>query len=483
VVSLNFSRALWATTVFIILSAFFGISSVLSQEKSSAGSEVDGPDRPKFNFLRFQEDWSALREIPPSQRSDPFDSIKYIPLTADGSLWLSLGGRMRFRLENWSNFAFAAPNDDTFLLTRIFLHGDLHLGENLRVFVEGKSAHSTDRNLPGGRRTQDVDVLELQQAFIDLRIPLGADAAFTLRPGRREFLKGKQRLVSPLPWGNTVRQWDGVSGILDIPNWNIESFWTQFAPVQKYKFNTPDSSNLFFGVYGAGKIMEGQVDLDLYWLGIDRDAQTFNGTLGEEERHTLGGRLSGKMAPFDYEVEGAYQFGTIGAGDISAFMVASQFGYARADWQGRPRFYLGFDYASGDDAPGGDVGTFNQLFPLGHAYLGFMDFIGRQNNIDFSHGVAVHPVQKMTVAVTGHQFWRAEVNDALYNAGGGVLRAGAPGSSRDVGYEVDLTTRYQFNRHLKGLVGYSHFFSGTFIKESGPAKDVDFVYVQGIFTF
>ncbi len=447
------------------------------------GSGVRGPDRPKFNFLRFQEDWSIFKNIPASQRKDTFDSIKYIPLSADESLWVSFGGRIRFRVENWLNFAFTDANDDTFLLTRIFLHGDLHLGKNLRVFVEGKSAHSTGRDLPGGKRTMDVDVLELQQAFIDIRIPLGADASFTVRPGRRELLKGKQRLVSPLPWGNTLRHWDGVSGILDIPNWNVEGFWTQFTPVKKYEFNVPDPSSLFFGVYGAGKILTGREDLDLYWLGIDRDDQTFNGTSGEEERHTLGGRVSGKIAPFDYDLEAAYQFGTIGAGDINAFMFASQIGYSRADWSWKPRFYLGYDYASGDDTAGGDVETFNQLFPLGHAYLGFMDFVGRQNSIDFSHGIAVHPIPKMAVAVTGHKFWRATADDALYNAGGGVVRAGSLGSSRDVGYEVDLTTNYKFNRHLVGLVGYSHFFAGNFIEESGPSEDMDFVYVQGVFTF
>jgi len=37
------------------------------------------------------------------------------------------------------------------------------------------------------------------------------------------------------------------------------------------------------------------------------------------------------------------------------------------------------------------VETFNQLFPLGHAYPGFMDFIRRQNTVSFSHGMAIHP--------------------------------------------------------------------------------------------
>jgi hypothetical protein len=255
--------------------------------------------------------------------------------------------------------------------------------------------------------------------------------------------------------------------------------------VKKFKFNEPDSESKFFGVYGAGRIVSGQVELDLYWLGIDRESKKFNGTSGNENRHTLGARVSGKVPEFffDYEVEGAYQLGEVGSGDISAFMVASQVGYKRTDWVGKPRFYLGFDYASGDDESGGDVETFNQLFPLGHAYLGFMDFIGRQNSVDFSHGVSVHPVKKMTLAVTGHQFWRADTDDALYNAGGGVVRKGSLGSSHEVGYEVDLTNKYKFNRHIVGLIGYSHFFSGDFIEESGPSEDMDFIYTMGIFTF
>ena len=47
------------------------------------------------------------------------------------------------------------------------------------------------------------------------------------------------------------------------------------------------------------------------------------------------------------------------------------------------------DIASGDDDPtDGDLETFNQLFPLGHAYFGYIDVIGRQNIIDVSPTVS-----------------------------------------------------------------------------------------------
>ena len=53
------------------------------------------------------------------------------------------------------------------------------------------------------------------------------------------------------------------------------------------------------------------------------------------------------MARFDYDLEGAYQFGTMGAGDIHAFMIASQIGYSRADWKGQPRLFLAGDLGEG----------------------------------------------------------------------------------------------------------------------------------------
>ena len=446
---------------------------------------TEGVKLPKYHFLRFHEDWSVYKNIPKSKRTDFFDPIKYIPLNSEGDIYLSMGGRARVRMENWSDFAFSPANDDTFVVGRVFLHADLHLTNFARFFIEGKFASASGRTLPGERRTLDVDEGELQQAFLDIAVPLSGQTKFTFRVGRRELLKGKQRLVSPLPWGNSLRMWDGFSGILDSHGWNVEAFWTQFAPVKKYDFNTPDAGNQFYGVYGSGKIFANKMGLDLYWLGIERDKKGFNGTNGNEHRQTIGGRLGGKIADLnlDYDIEGAYQTGSIDGQTIDAFMVASQVGYKRADWALKPRVYLGFDYASGDDDKAGSVQTFNQLFPLGHAYLGFMDFVGRQNSIDFSHGISVVPMPNMTTKLSGHKFWRANTSDALYNAGGGVMRSGGSGNSNDIGYEIDFTTNYKFTKHIKVLVGYSHFFPGKFVKQTGSSEHMDFIYTQLGYTF
>ena len=49
-------------------------------------------------------------------------------------------------------------------------------------------------------------------------------------------------------------------------------------------------------------------------------------------------------------------------------------------------FELGFDYASGDENPGdGDGETFDQLFPTGHTYFGFIEQSGPDEHIDFGY--------------------------------------------------------------------------------------------------
>ena len=82
-----------------------------------------------------------------------------------------------------------------------------------------------------------------------------------------------------------------------------------------------------------------------------------------------------------------------------------------------------------------------------------------------------------------HAFWRANTNDALYNAGGGVVRPGAAGTSSQVGQEIDLTAVYKIDRHLTMQGGYSIFFAGDFLEESGPSSNMHWFYLQTVFRF
>jgi hypothetical protein len=343
----------------------------------------------------------------------------------------------------------------------------------------------TDRDLFGGARTLDADELDLQNGFVDVVLPLPRDGKLTLRTGRQEMLFGKQRLVSPLDWSNTRRTFDAISVIATVDRWTVTGFVSRLVQVRKYGSNDSNPDNAFYGVYAAGKLPSTDVGLDLYWLGLERDEAAFNGTMGREDRQTLGGRLYGKVSDttFDYDVEGAYQFGRLGKERISAFMIGSQVGYSWPEAAGKPRVYAGYDFGSGDDEPGGRVETFNQLYPLGHAYLGYIDTEGRQNVSAPNVGVSFKPHKKVTLAAEGLYFWRADKNDGVYNAGGALIRPGSAGTSKNVGAEMDFTGTLEIDRHTLLVLGYSHFYADRFIHQSGPSSGIDFGYLTVQYTF
>jgi len=84
------------------------------------------------------------------------------------------------------------------------------------------------------------------------------------------------------------------------------------------------------------------------------------------------------------------------------------------------------------------VETFNQLFPFGHYFLGYVDAVGRQNSVDFSTGVTIKPREKWSANLDAHFFFRADDDDALYNAGGVPIRSRGVDDSDEVGAELAL---------------------------------------------
>ena len=153
---------------------------------AQAGPLASEPQRPALQIGsagRFNEDWSVLRGVDLSTTDDVWDRLKFIPLTKDGSVYLTLGGQARERVEYFRHFLFGAsePEDtDGYLLSRYRLSADLHVTRYFRMFVEGKSAFALDRDLQGGRTTAFVDELDLLNGFADIMIPLGSQASVTL---------------------------------------------------------------------------------------------------------------------------------------------------------------------------------------------------------------------------------------------------------------------------------------------------------------
>lgn len=464
---------------------------------SPAWAEPSKP--PAFTPLRYDEDWS---HYVPEDGGTWFAPIKH--LTLSENIWLSLGGEARVRWEYFNNFSADNDFEDNYLLYRTFVHADLHIGEHVRLFTQGRFSDVESRSLPGGNReASDYDQGDLWNTFLELRFPIG-ELTLTARGGRMEMLFARQRLIAPLDWSNNRRIFDG--GMLELAGpegrWKLNAFLTRPVLIDgdPFSWNHTDPNRTFAGLYYTQKLgKEGKHALDAYLMYQQRDAEL----LVREDLYTLGARFSGALVPgLTYEVEGAGQFGTREVSgqffddelDIGAWFASAELKYTVEKVWGKPFVLLGLDYATGDRNPDDDtVGTLNPLYPLGHAFFGYIDAIGRKNikALRLGTGLTLVP-DKVTAALDWHVFQRAEEEDGMYNSGGTLVRSPivvTPGGrtvtkhDKELGQEIDLTLNYAVNRNLAFSAGYCHFFAGDFLAETGSDDDIDFVYTQMKFTF
>ncbi len=445
---------------------------------------------PRFAPLRFNDDFSYLDGPEGSYTPDVFDPIKRIHLTDD--LTLRLGGEIRGRLEAVTHKRYGAeePAQDTFFLHRYFYHADVQYRKLLRLYVQGVSAWVEDRD--GTPIPIPEDRFDFQQLFADVRF-LGEDVPLTLRFGRQELLYGKERLVSTLDWANVPRSWDGAKVFWSDDTWDIDGFYVRPVEKRNRDVDNYDHDVHFFGLYSSYKGIPNHV-VDAYFLGLRNDGSYTNanvrvGDIGDLSVYTLGTRFAGKTPVgeglWDYDTEFAGQWGKASGDTIQAWMGSADTGYTLSVVPWQPRLGIGFDYAGGDDDPYDDIhGTFNQLFPLGHAYFGYLDQIGRQNLWAQNVNVTVQPLDNVTGRIAWHTFWTDKNRDALYNVGGAPVRRSVRGGVGDeIGHELDLTVLWKLDPHASVLFGYSHFWDSDFIIRTGPSEDPDLFYIQYRYQF
>jgi hypothetical protein len=120
-----------------------------------------------FAFFRYDDDFTYLSD--PSKRISWYDEIKYIPLGAEASHYLSIGGDLRERVESYSDgyFGLADAPHTTYLLSRALLDADLHW-EDARAFVQLGNAVEWNRQ-PAALPTDD-NRGDVQQALMDLHV-------------------------------------------------------------------------------------------------------------------------------------------------------------------------------------------------------------------------------------------------------------------------------------------------------------------------
>jgi hypothetical protein len=431
------------------------------------GAEPELPQPPPaYSPLRFNEDYSYLRD--PSRRTDPFDALKYLQLRADDATWfVSLGGEVRERVEVISHpdFGFGGGHD-AYLLQRLALHADLHLGERVRVFVEGISGlvWGEDRPAPP---TQD-DPLDLQYAFVDLEPWLSGEERFTLRFGRFGMSLGAGRLVATRASPNIPFMFDGAELLYQRPGWEALAFLTRPGEQRTNGLDLEDDDTTFWGAYATHWFAaDRKTGADFYYLGLKRENSVYASGEGTQTRHSFGARLFGKARGWDWDTEGVVQFGSFEDDDILAWTGSIDAGYSWSEATWQPRLGIKFDVASGDRDPhDGRQETFDPLF-FKSGYFNDASLLRPSNLIDVHPSLTVQPTDGLQFSAGVDVFWRYSSRDAIYDPPGFIQIPVTENRSRYLGTALDVNMSWRLQRHALLSASYVYFFTDNFVRSAG----------------
>ncbi len=397
--------------------------------------------------------------------------------------WIRVRGEFRERAEGFKSLGFVPDRDDSYLLTRFRLNATVQPTPMVGFTVQAQDARVANKSV-GPTIAPFRDQFDLRMAYADVGT---AKSPVAVRVGRQELVYGDQRLLGHVSWTNAARTFDAAKVMLRGKAFSLDVFGSSVVNVRDTAFNksTFDASQ-FYGAYGiASKLVpKGSVEPYIFYR-VGADQRTELGALGDLKASTIGVRWVGTLpAGLDYNTEMAFQTGSLGSDDVSAWAGH----WALRDMLTKKysvRVLGEFNYASGDAVPGDGIrGTFDQLYPTGHDKYGLSDQVGWKNIRHLRGGLELTPRKGLVVSGSYHSSWLAESRDALYNAGGAVLAriaTGAPDSH--VGQELDAQAMFTLSPQIQVGGGYAHIMPGAFLKQATPGASYSAPYVMVTYVF
>jgi alginate export protein len=290
-----------------------------------------------------------------------------------------------------------------------------------------------------------------------------------LRVGRQELDAGGNRLVSLREAANLRLAFDMAHLSASVAGFDAVAFYGR--PVLDRPGSFDDRGNpgeKFLGGWLQHRLGKDPAAplLNAFFFERDRARAIYEQGIASDDRRTVGMRLSGIDARWDYAVQAARQYGTFGVATIDAFGAAGDIGW-RAPWPGRPRIAASFGYASGDRRPGDrTLGTFDVLYPnLGYFTDAPVHYPG--NTADAQPNLTYTVTRSLTARAGADVIFRVSKLDAVYGPPGVPV---LPGRGNGPSYVTTLAyARADWSASPNAVVSlsYVHGDAGALIRSAG----------------
>jgi hypothetical protein len=221
------------------------------------------------------------------------------------------------------------------------------------------------------------------------------------------------------------------------------------------------------------------LNADIYYLLLDQTSAVFAQGIAPERRHTIGSRLFGAHAGFDWNFEGAFQFGSFAASSIRAWTLSADVGYTFAGAPLTPRLGVKADAISGDrNLHDPKLGTFNPLFPK-LPYFSDANVVAPANLLDVQPSISLALSPAWSATLSWNPLWKQSRADAFYAPPLVPVPGTSETRSRFLGQQWAVSVGWSPTPRLSLTAAYVHFKPGGALEEAGGrAGDFFGAYAQ-----
>ena len=414
---------------------------------------------------------------------------------------LTIKGMVRSRIEGIDGqFRPDAAESDFLwsLKTTLLVEYD---GGPVRVGGEIWDARAYGQKKNSSAGTNEVNALELVQAYAGVDFSLSGKVSGALTAGRFTMDIGSRRLVARQTFRNTSNAFTGANLILNGKGGDrLTLLWAMpqvRLPEDRdgifdngVKWDKESSALQFFGgSFTKGNVLGGTLELYAYGL-LERDSAD---RLTRNRRLVTPGLRAfrkPKAGRIDYDLEGVYQFGeTPGSTrandltdlDVSAYLVHAELGRTWAGgWQ--PRVAGLFDLASGDRGEARSHNRFDTLYGARRFDFGPAAIYGPVHRYNMMSGglrLEPKPGKSSDVMLTYRALWLNSRTDSFSATG---VRDAAGRAGRFAGHQIDARLRRWLVPDLIRVdTGLAYLAKGRFLTDAANAPatgDTRYGYVD-----
>lgn len=382
--------------------------------------------------------------------------------------WLQLGLDERSRWEG-------ASNVDSLVLNRFRFGVLLKPASWFQIVAQVQDARSFFQRPPAGPPNNVRWDLKLAYA----RFGDPERQALTLTVGR-QLIDYNDTLIGNSEWRNQARSYDAVTANIHVNRFRAAVFAASAVNPLPYGVSHHQEGNNIYGAYGwiVHVVPKSSMEPFVLWRVAPRAAVVAGRfASGRLDEKAYGFRFRGAgLQNFDYRYELVREGGKAGSNDIAAWATTLGVGYTAQSLSWTPRFFAGYDYASGDrNSSGRTHRAFDAMYPTAHDRFGITDQFGWQNIISWRIGATVLPRRRWSLTGQSLDLWLASATDAAYNTSGAMIFRDATGrSGKHLGKEFDLYTWYEINRQVHVGTGIGGLLPGGFMAKT--SKGASYVY-------